>query len=462
MSLVKDIYNRSPVFFQNVMVSAYGYQWHKRRFGGIFADEYRRFKERENFTAEQWKDYQVLQLRKLLVHSFTTVPFYREQYKKAGLTIADLQKFEIEDISKLPFLEKDELRKYGDNNLLSEKKSAGTFFSSSGSTGTPTKIYYSPEMHQKITAAMESRVRNWAGVDRFSPRGMIGGRRVVPNGESKPPFYRYNFIEKQIYFSAYHISPENSKQYLEAILKYKPDYMTGYAMSNYFLAYFFDELSLKVPQLKAVITSSEKLTPEMRSLFLKVYGCKTFDGWSGVENCGLISECEQGNLHMSPDTGVIEVIDDNGNQVKPGETGEVVCTGFFNYDQPLIRYRIGDKITLSAKTCSCGRSMQVVGEIVGRTEDVIIGKDGRRMVRFHGIFVDIPSIVKGQVIQESLDEITVKLVTSSPLTQGENDSIKKRVSSQLGDVIVTVEEVKEIPLTSNGKFKAVVSKLKKN
>ena len=97
-------------------------------------------------------------------------------------------------------------------------------------------------------------------------------------------------FKKQVYFSAYHISAKNAAGYLEGIQKYKPDYMTGYAMSNFLLARFFKDAGLKAPPLKAVITSSEKLTPGMRQTFLDVYVCKTYDGCSGVEACGLITE----------------------------------------------------------------------------------------------------------------------------------------------------------------------------
>ena len=139
----------------------------------------------------------------------------------------------------------------------------GDYYASSGSTGTPTSIYYSKKFHQNWSAAFEVRIRTWAGLSKRNPRGMIGGRRVVPKGDSTGPFYRYNAVEKQVYFSAYHISKKNAYVYLKGIKKYGVDYMTGYAMSNYFLARIFEENKIEAPKLKAVITSSEKLTPEM-------------------------------------------------------------------------------------------------------------------------------------------------------------------------------------------------------
>lgn len=456
--ITQNLYKKLPVPIQNWAISAYGYSWKRRRFGGIFSEELKGFKDRENYSPEQWYDYETAQLRKLLIHSFNTVPFYNESFKKAGLSLEELSMFDRSAIDRLPMLEKNDLRVWGKTRLLSSvQEKGGDFFASSGSTGTPTQILFSHPMHQRWSAGFEARIRHWAGVDRFTPRGMIGGRRVVPEGDAKPPFYRYNFFEKQVYFSAYHISSTHASDYLQGITRHGVQYMTGYAMSNYFLARFLEELKLEAPQLKAVITSSEKLTDEMRKTFLRVYRCKSFDSWSGVEACGLVSECEHGSLHISSDLGIIELLDDQGNPVKPGEAGEVVCTGLINFDQPLIRYRIGDVMRLGSEICKCGRSMPVISEIMGRVEDTVIGIDGREMVRFHGIFVDLPNLIEGQIIQWDATNIEIKIVSNGKWTPEEAAIIKKRIVSQLGEVNVTIHVVDSITRNQNGKFQAVIS-----
>jgi phenylacetate-CoA ligase len=462
--MINKIYSRLPISIQNFVVSAYGYKWKKRRFGGIFNKELIKFRERDFFSNTQWVEYQEIHLSKLLSHAYDSVPYYRKTLGAIGFLKPDMENFKMENLNKLPFLEKNDLRLFGKSSLISELKEAGgEFYSSSGTTGTPTSILFSKKMHQRWSAAFEARIRNWAGLSINNPRGMIGGRRVVMGSKSKFPLYRYNSIEKQVYFSAYHISPHTTKNYLQGIQKHKVDYMTGYAVSNFTLAKFIKNAGLKAPKLKAVITSSEKLTKEMRDTFLEVYGCKTFDSYSGVEACGLISECENGKLHVSPDVGIIEIIKEDGSAAKPGEVGEAICTGLLNFDQPLIRYRIGDLLKLSDdQTCQCGRNMPVIEEIIGRIEDVIIGKDGREMVRFHGLYIDLPNIVEGQVIQHSINEFELMIVASVALSNKEKEILLLRMQSQLGDITLKITELDQIPRSENGKVKAVISYVTEN
>lgn len=449
-----------PIFIQNIGISMYGYKWKKRRFGGIFQQEYAGYVAREKNSCSDWSNYQKIELQKLLKHAGSEVPYYKELFTPLKLNFDD---FNLGDLKKLPVLEKDTLRQLGQSTLLAKKlEPEGEFYSSSGSSGTPTKILFSSTMHQKWSAAFEARIRNWAGLSIKDARGMIGGRRIIRTAEANPPYYRYNIFEKQVYFSAYHISPTTASDYITGMTKHNIKYMTGYAMANYLLARFIEQQKLTAPKLKAVITSSEKMTSEMRLTLERVYQCKVYDSYSGVEACGLISECEYGSLHISPDVAIIEIIKEDGTEANPGEVGEAVCTGFLNYDQPLIRYRIGDLIKLSEdQSCQCGREMTKVDEIIGRIEDVVVSKDGREMVRFHGIFINIPKIIEAQVIQHTLDHFEIKIVASSDLEETDKAQIIQRMYSQLGEVNVDIKKVDTLPREKNGKLKAVISHVKK-
>jgi phenylacetate-CoA ligase len=458
--MFQKIYYYFPIFIQNILVSIYGFYWKHRRYGGVFKNYLSVFKSHEKYTKQEWTDYQTRELRKLLTHAFTNVPFYKKLYTKYGFSLKDFEEFEISDLKKLPYLEKEDLRKYGTTELLSDVKENGKFYSSSGSTGTPIQIYFSEKFHQIWSALYEVRVRNWAGVNYKNSRAMIGGRRVVPITQFKPPFYRFNKAENQYYFSSYNISPETTKYYIEDLKKANADYLVGYAMSIYLLAQNIELQKLKAPIFKAVLTSSEKMTFKMRETIQNVFKCKVYDAYSGVEACGLISENNDGELLFSPESGIIEIIDSEGSDVKLGEIGEVISTGLLNYNQPLIRYRIGDsvKISKNQKTNS-GIHMLKVDEIIGRTEDVIIGMKGQQMVRFHSVFIDIPFLVMSQVIQNSEKNITIKLVVEELFDKRQEQVMLERIQSQLGAVLVRFEYVSEIERTKGGKFKAVISNI---
>lgn len=466
MGFLQDkIYPAMPVTVQNLMISAFGYQWKRRRFGGCFTSFYKETLEREFFSADQWRAYQTDRLRKLLVHAFRNVSFYREKYKSAGITEADLTNIRPEDLKLIPFLEKDELRRHGEGTMLAEGHSRGTFISSSGSTGTPVRVFMPEYFHQQWTAIMEARVRNWAGVNRSTPRGMIGGRRILPDADYKLPLYRYNIFEKQTYFSAYHISPSTAEDYVRGMKENNVRFMTGYAMSNFLLANFIKEKELQAPAMEAVITSSEKLTPEMKSTIEDVYGCRCYDSYSGCEACGLISETPEGALVVSPDAGIMEFLNPDGSDCLPGGTGEIVSTGLLNFDQPLIRYRIGDMATLSSdQSPAGGRHMIRIDSITGRIEDTVICRDGRRMVRFHSLFVDIPGLKTGQVVQHEYERFTLRLITDNSFFRRESAEalLKSRLESQTGRVRIDFEYPEKLDLSPNGKIRAVISLVKKD
>ena len=460
--MLEKIYNNSPIFLQNILISTYGYYWRNRRYGGAFTKEVQKFKNRESFSKAQWKVYQTSKLRELLIHAFSNVEFYREKYSSAGFTTSDFAKFELTDLKDLPFLEKEELRKFGTTSLLSRVRGKGSFYSSSGSTGTPTQIFFSPNSHRLWHAAYEARVRNWAGVDYKTPRGMIGGRRIISNSESSKHYFRYNGAEKQTYFSAYHISENNVEDYLFGMKKHNVQYMVGYANSNYYLADYICRLRKESLKLKAVLTSSEKLTEEMRETFKQAYGCKTYDAYSGLEACGLISENAYGDFLFSPDTGILELINEKGEEVPDGAEGEVVSTGFINFDQPLIRYRIGDRAIKSEnQTSVSGLQMPVFKEIVGRIEDTIITTDGRKMVRFHSLFLNIKGLKASQVVQNEYQNFTLNLVIDANDYEKKSENvIAERLKSQVGvNIDIIFVYLEKIPNQLNGKFKSVISNI---
>lgn len=457
-SLFDRLYLRAPVLIQNVGISAYGLVWRQRRYGGKFLHYVDEFIARDRFSLDEFRLYQTRMLRSLLVNAEQHVPYYRNVFREAGLKASELANMSLEQLSALPLLEKETIRSSPDLFLAQnvDHRKLHTYFTS-GTTGTPLAIKFTSDMHRRWSAAYEVRVRHWAGVNYKMSRAMIGGRIVVPKAEAEPPFWRYNLAERQLYMSAFHISPKNARYYTEALNHCQPDYLDGYASSHFFLARMIKEQGLNIFHPEAVLTSSEKLTPEMRSTIEEVYRCPVFDGYSGLEACCLASECEYHNLHISPDVGIIELLDENGNPVKPGEPGEIVATGLLNFEQPLIRYRTGDLAVWSDEICLCGRKMLVLEEIYGRQEDAVILPDGRMVASFYKVFQGIEGIKEAQVIQQDYDLFTIYLVKGDSFTPEQRTVLLRNIISRYGILNVDLQFVDRIERTERGKFRAVIS-----
>src|SRR2546430_5520925 len=249
------IYRVSPLWIQNVGISAFGFYWARRRLGPVFEQAWREYVERETWSSERMQDFVQMQLRDQVTRAYKQVPFFRDRFRRHGITDDLIEHFTISDLPKLPLLEKATVR--ADPLALlttAAAKNPPKAFSTSGTTGLPIRVYWDAATHQRNIAVREARSLRWAGVSYRDSRSMLGGRIVVPNSLSKGPYWRYNPWERQLYLSAFHIGPGTVQDYVRALNKYKPTTMTGYASANFFLARFIQEAGLQVNSPTAIIT----------------------------------------------------------------------------------------------------------------------------------------------------------------------------------------------------------------
>ena len=457
-------YPHLPPSLQSLGISLYGLAYRHERLGGKFQRYVEEFRQRDRWQPERMREFVNARLRDVLLHAFAEVPYYRAKWAESGIGQAGLERMDAACLPRLPITPKTDLRTHSQTLIaedVARREKLHPYYTS-GSTGTPIKCYFTADGHRRFFAAREARAFGWAGASIRQPRSMIGGRMIVPEADAAPPYYRYNWAEKQVYFSAYHISPGRVHAYVEGFNRYRPEVLTGYAYSHYALGRMMLEQGLKLDyRPKALILSSEKLTRDMKDVIGRAFGARAFEEYGAVEQCVLLTECEHGNLHVNPDFGVVEVVDENGNPVPDGKAGRIVCTGLLNEAQPLIRYDIGDIGVLSKDACLCGRThLPVIQEIVGRLEDAVVCQDGRELVRFHGIFIDLPHVLEAQVIQESFDLVRVRVLATEGFNEEEQALIRRRISvERLGPVHVEIERVKEIERTEKGKFRAVISRI---
>jgi phenylacetate-CoA ligase len=450
-----SLYSRLPLWAQGPAVSAYGLYRRSLRFGGGARRARAELEQREVWSRDELERWTEARLRRLLEHARANAPHYRE-----ALAAFDPARFRLADLGAIPLLSKEQVRRRPDDFLTRPASPTHLVYPTSGSTGTPLATVWTVGEYRTAYALREARSARWAGVSFGEPRATFSGRLVVPERHAEGPPYRFNRAERQVYFSVFHLSPRTAPRYVEALHRHRPTWITGYALSIHLLGRYILEQGLRPPPLEAVVTTSEKVTGEMRRIMETAYGCPVFEEYSSVENAVFASECAEHRLHVSTDATLLEILDPDGRACEPGEDGEVVGTNLFRYLQPLVRFRLGDRARWSTEACPCGRALPVIEEVVGRTEDVVVGPDGRRAVLFHGTFLDLPGVREGQIIQERIDRIRVRVATAADYRPEVADEITRRLRQRLGSSVgVVVEPVEAIARTPAGKFRLVISEL---
>jgi phenylacetate-CoA ligase len=455
--IIERLYQGSPVWAQQCAVASYGWWWYRRRFNPHFHRLVAGFKARERWTIERFRNYQEGQLTEVL-EAARNSPYYRQVFTDAGVSPAMKAS---DSLRRLPLLSKETLRTRARELLSQNPLPKRTIsFKSSGTTGTPTEIFYTPEFHALELAVLEARTLNWAGVDYRDRRVMFGVRKVCRFDQRKPPFWRLSPAENLAYASIYHLSPEFLPYYLEFLRSYRPKIVMGYPSAlNTLACYALSNNDMPFPA-KAVVTTSETVRADVRKRIESAFQCRIYDSYGAVELCVFASQCEYGRYHVSPEVGLLEIVDRMGHPVPPGVMGEVICTGLQNRLQPLIRYRVGDVARWAVdQDCRCSRHMPVLENIEGRFEDICYTPDGREMLRFDTVFKGVENIREAQVVQEKIDLFTVHVIPTNGFDERDIETIKHNMQLHVGNVHTVVKSVDAIARTASGKFRAVICNL---
>jgi phenylacetate-CoA ligase len=447
------LYSRLPGPMQTIAIWLYGWHLQHRRYGGIFQKVLVDATRHETMSASELADLQLAALRSTLEHAVTRVPHYKDIAQREGFTVRDLRT--LDDLRRWPVLEKSAVRAAG-GALLSEEVRPSDLIAidTSGTTGTPLVIYRDVEAEQRWYAHFERRVRNWPGVTYRDRWAMLGGRVVVPVERKRPPFWRYNPSMRQLYMSSYHLAPAYLDHYLEALRRFRPVYIHGYASSCEALARHILERGVENLHVRAVLTSSETLFDHQRAVIERAFGCRVFDSYGSAEMVALVTECEQGRLHISTEVGVVEVLRD-GLPAEEGETGELVCTGLLNRAMPLIRYRTGDVAVRGSGSCACGRKFPTLQRIEGRVDDLLWTRDGRAIGRLDPVFKGVERVLESQIVQETLDRVRVLVVPARGYREEDGRRIVSNLKERMGEIEVVIEKVPRIERVG-AKFRAVI------
>ena len=452
------IYDHLPIALQNMVVSGYGRRILRDRFG----PEYRRlssFLERsERLAPDELLDYQNERLRAVVAHAYEKVQHYREVMDSRGLKPSDIRT--VEDLPKLPILPKTEVVSLGDR-LVASDASKRTLYKAhtGGTTGTPLDLYGDRSV-ALMNHACRFRVWRWAGVEFGRPFATLLGKPIVPFGQRKPPFWRYNASWNHLLLSCLHLKEENIPHYLRVMRDRRTEILETYPSAAFLLARFLEAAGEHLP-LTCLMLSGEPLLPFEREIIEERFQTRPFDAYSQAERVVFASECERHDgLHVFPEFGICEIVDEHGNPVEPGRPGVIAGTSLHNMGMPLIRYTFHDVATMSDRACACGRTLPLLEGLTTREEDILVAPDGRMIppVILSWGFRLVRGVRRAQLVQHSRDRLLTRFETDGPISQEDEAEYRRYLKGKFGEEMTfDIERVDEIPLSSSGKYRRVIS-----
>ena len=332
----------------------------------------------------------------------------------------------------------------------------------SGTTGSALIFPLSKKCFQQ-EYAFRSLHYLWGGIglDNHSKIAMCSGHPVATSDSNKPPFWVYDYANNFLYFSSYHLSDNNLKYYIEELEKFQPEMLHGYPSSVYLLALAYKKYGKGILNLKCIYTSSETLFDKNRKVIEDAFQSKVFNWYGTSEMNANIVECAKGELHLKYEHSFVEILNNNNEPCLNGETGRMVSTNFSNNAFPLVRYDIGDIVTIAENQQSkCGCGGLLIKHIEGRNEDFIFTPDGRIVGRLDHLFKDSKNVIEAQIYQDKRSEVILKIVKNSEYSLNDEVLIRNEATTRLGTSIrIVFQYCKAISRTSNGKFKFIDSQI---
>jgi len=425
-----------------------------RRRSGAFSRE---LLQQQTLAPEALRDLQWERATRLLRWATEATAFYPEHYARHGVDVGAIRGWE--DWAALPIIDRTVVKEHS-AGFVSTEAGPGTTRDArtGGSTGQPLRTVQDARVP---SLALAWRMYSWWGVQPWDDLARVGrwgfGRMDALKNDLQW------WPTRQSYLDAGLLSPDSRRTFHRQVSASRPALLEGYVGSMLELADFLEAEGLEVPPLTAVATTAAPLTSSVRRRLEASFGAPVYDEYRCSEFGWMAGECRERNgLHLFADVRLVEVVDEHGRAVPPGEVGDLVVTDLTNRVFPLIRYRIGDRGALAGTSCPCGVTLPLMRQPEGRSSDVLRLPSGRSIGhRLMAMFSGHPDSVRlFQIHQRADHSIVVRVVPgagsdSEVHVEAAVDELRRRIGYE---VPVTTEYVDQLPFTG-GKVKYVVSDL---
>jgi phenylacetate-CoA ligase len=398
------------------------------------------------------KAFQDAQLRRLVVHAYESVPYYRKLFDRHRLHPRHIRG--TVDLDLIPISSKQDFQSRPAAELIARGVDPGDLLSvyTNGSTGEPL-IVRRTWQEQGFNVMFRERCRRAFGLG-LRDRVANVGQRKLPDPKDKKTLGRALQaigIHPRLRLDGMR-PPEDIARELAA---FQPQMLVAIPGMLCLVADHLIAAGRQDIRPRILVTGGEVLTPLMRQRLHQAFGVEPLQTYASHEFPLMGWECRQtGEMHTCDDGAIVEVVK-NGRPVAPGESGEVVVTNLHAYAMPFIRYRLADAATRGNEQCACGQPFSTVRAIQGRMIDYFPLPDGR-LVHPYEILRLIPRvdawIRQYHLLQDRPDRIVMQVVPSHTSVPELQQLISRAVAPLIGPGIeFQVRMVDVIPAGPGGK-----------
>jgi len=423
-------------------------------------------KVKKDMELSQWmavdalEEMQLKELKYFLQDIKIHVPYYQQLFDKLGFEPQNIES--LQDLEQLPLTTKTVIRENTDA-LKADDAVGLSRFNTGGSSGEPL-IFYIGKKRVSHDVAAKWRATRWWGVDIGDPEIVVWGSPIELGAQDKLRMVRDKLLRTYL-LPAFEMSTEKVAGFIDEIQRIKPKMLFGYPSALAHIARQAEKTGEKLDNLgiKVAFVTSEKLYDHQRQMIERVFVCPVANGYGGRDAGFIAHECPEGNMHITAEDIIVEIVDSKGLVLPKGESGEIVVTHLATRDFPFIRYRTGDVGVLGTENCACGRGLPILKEIQGRTSDFIIAQDGTVLHGLALIYVlrDIEGLEEFKIIQHTKDKTEIKLLTNNQYSKENEKVIIDSFKNRLGQTVeIDIQYVPKIEKEKSGKFRYVVSHVK--
>jgi len=413
---------------------------------------------------EHLRDYQQGLLRQLVRHAHSQIPFYA---KRLDCLLATGGEIDLQRWAEVPILSRTEAMAHSAEMRAGELPAAlGTIadHKTSGSDGAPVFFTVNSLARFAYNGAL-TRLARWHGADPGRPLAQIRIYRqdVVPRYPEGQTTKSWSWADPDTDVFGLDMRTPVADQ-IEWLLRHKAPYLMTLPSNALALAYAASPEIAKQLGFKTIFSISETILPGARQFIADKLGAKLVGIYSCEEVGYVATECPVAeHYHICSEMTFVEIVDDAGLPVAPGQPGRVLVTGLYNYATPFIRYDIGDVAIADPAPCVCGRSLPVLSQVLGRTRHAFVFRDGTRVWPRVWNAMAIRALVpcrEFQVVQLDFEKIEVRYVGDDRAGPVDIDGLRSYAREHLhGSVDIAAVRVESIARGPGGKFDPFISEV---